>query len=185
MDDTADDERVAGLTGVVGVVVVLAVGQGFKVVTTVEELLDVGTTGALNDELATRVVGCVVSGVKNQVIKDNKVALTTTSNSIEFLFGHDGHGAHKLNVLALVDLVSNFHDDEGHYEGHRGHNPQVVPLHTAGVVRVDTRGSAVDSNKDEEPGEVLVDVTEAHQEGGVRASLPSAEVRYKASDDQG
>jgi hypothetical protein len=184
-DNSADDEGVASFTGVVGVVVVFTVGKGFKVVATVEELRHISATGALNDELATGMVGSVISAVENQVIEDEKVTLASAGDSVELFLGDMGKGVHELDVFAHVDLMHNLHDDQGNKEGHGGNNPEMEPLHTAGVVGVDSGGGAPDGNEDEQPGQVLVEVAESHQEGGVGASLPSAEVRNEAGDDEG
>ena len=110
----ADDERVAGDSGVVGVVVVLTVVCGFKVVATVEEFRYVSATSAFDDELATRVVRGVVSAVEDEIVEEEKVALTFAGNSVELFFGDDGKGSHKLDVLSHELLVTNLKDNHRH-----------------------------------------------------------------------
>ena len=46
-------------------IVILTISGGFKIVTSIEELADVGTTSALNNKLATRVIGSVISSIKH------------------------------------------------------------------------------------------------------------------------
>lgn len=133
----ANDKAVAGFSGVVGVVVVDAVGQWLQVVTSVEELGDVGTSGSLDDELATWMVWSVVSSVKDQVVKQEKVSLSTSSNGVKLILGDDGEWVDETDVLAGVDLVAHFHDDQGNEEQDWGHDPQVEVLVAPGVVGVD------------------------------------------------
>lgn len=68
--ELANDERVASDTSIVGVVVVLTIVCGLKVVTTIEELGDISAAGTLNDELATGMVGCVISAVKHEIVEE-------------------------------------------------------------------------------------------------------------------
>lgn len=183
-DEFTNDKGITSFTSVVGVVVVHSVGEWFQVVSTVEELGDIGTTGSLDDELATWVVWGVVSSIQNEIVEQEKVALASAGDSVELLLGDSGEWGLELNVLAHVQLVTDLHDNKWDNEGDWRHNPKVVPLHSVGVVGIDTGGSAVDSNQDEQPGEVLVNVTEAHQKGRVAASLPSAEVGNETGKDE-
>lgn len=180
----ANDERVAGNAGVVGVVVVLAIVCGFKVVTTVEELGYVSSTGALNNEFATGMVGSVISAVEDKVIEEEKVASALAGNSVEFFFSDDSERSHELDVLSEEHLVANFKHDHRDNEGYGGDNPKVVPLHAVTVVGVDTCGNTVDCNEDHQPGEVLVKITESHQESSTRSCLPSAEVGNKSGNHE-
>lgn len=99
-------------------VVVLTIGQGFQIVTTIEELRNVSTTAPLNNELATRVVRSIVSAVQDEVVKEEKVAFAASGNSVELLFGNGSQGSGELDVLAGVDLVLNLHHNPGHDERH-------------------------------------------------------------------
>lgn len=46
-------------------VVILTISGWFKIVTSVEELADVSTTSALNNKLATRMIGSIISSIKD------------------------------------------------------------------------------------------------------------------------
>lgn len=70
-------------------VVVFTVGQGLQVVATVEEFRDVSASASFDDELATWVVGCVVSSVKYEVIKKEEMALPSARNSVELFLSHN------------------------------------------------------------------------------------------------
>ena len=114
-----NNEGVAGDSGVVGVVVVLTVVCGFKIVTTVEEFGDISSTGALNDELATGVVRGVVSAVEDEIVEEEKVALTFAGDCVELFFSDNGEGSHKLDMLSKEHLVANLKDDHRHNKGDR------------------------------------------------------------------
>lgn len=128
--------------------VVFTIGEGFQVVTTVEELGDISAAGALNDELATGMVGSIVSGVKDQVVEEDEVASALAGNSVEFFLSDGGQGADELEVLAQEDLIMSFHNNQWHQEGNGGNDPKVVKLVASCVVRVNTGGNAPDAHED-------------------------------------
>lgn len=176
-------------------VVVDTVSEGFEIVATIEELGNVSSTGALNDELTTRVVGGVVSGIENEIIEEQEVTLAIADNSVELILGDGGHRLNEGNVLSKVNLVlvlTNGKDGDD-TEGVNPYEPGKVRSSLCLNVRsgvpevnpgVDTNGAREEGNEDHEPRNVLVDIAESHEAGSVGAGLPSAEVGKKSSDDQ-
>lgn len=122
----------------------------FQVVTTIEKLADIGTTSSLNNELATGMVGCIVGSVKNEIIKKQKVALTSSCNSIEFLLGNGNQWRCEFNKLAHKELMTDFKDDQRHEKLDWNADPEKCVL-LALIVAVDTGCSSENSNYGHEP----------------------------------
>jgi hypothetical protein len=161
-DHSANNESVAGLTSVVGVVVVDTVGEGFEIVSTIEELGNVSTTGALNNELTAGMVGSVVSGIEDEIIEEQEVALAIADNSVELILGDGGHGLNEWNVLSKVNLVFVFTEtkDSNDTDGVNPYEPGKVRsassyLLWSGIPEVNpginTNGAGEKGNEDHEP----------------------------------
>lgn len=194
-DHSANDKSVAGLTSVVGMVVVDTVSEGFKIVATIEELGNISSTGALNDELTARVVRGVVSGIENEIIEEQEVTLAVADNSVELILSDGGHGLNEGNVLSKVNLIEVLTSDEDgdDTEGVNPYEPGKVRSSLFLNVRsgvpevnpgVDTNSATEESDEDHEPRNVLVNIAESHEAGSVGTGLPSAEVGKKSSYDQ-
>lgn len=108
-----DDKSVAGHSCVVGVVVVCSVVLGFKIVATIEEFADVSAAGSFDDEFAAWVVGSIVSSIENKIIEKEKVALSFSSDGVEFFFSHGCNWSPEFLELADVNLMTDFHECPG------------------------------------------------------------------------
>ena len=116
---------VDGETSVVSVVVVLTVVLWFQIVATVEELTDVGSSSSFDDELATGMVGCIVSSINNKIIDQKKMSSTFASDCVELFLGHHSCRFDKINICSEENLVTNFHNDPWNDKCNSGSYPEM------------------------------------------------------------
>ena len=62
----------------------------------------------------------------------------STGDSVKLFLSNQSDRVSKLDVSAQVELMENFHDDQGNQECKGGENPETVMLITAAVVRVNS-----------------------------------------------
>ena len=82
----------------------------FQVVAAIEEFTNVSSASPLDDELSTWVVRCVVSGIDDEVVKQEQVSAAFASDGVKLFLSHGSSRSNEVDVSSDEHLVSYLHD---------------------------------------------------------------------------
>ena len=82
----------------------------FQVVAAIEEFTNVSSASPLDDELATWVIRSVVSGIDDEVVKQEQVSSAFASYGVELLLTHGSSRFNEVDVSSDEHLVTDLHD---------------------------------------------------------------------------
>ena len=127
-DELANNKMVYGKASVVCVVVVEAVVLRLQVVSSVEELADVGAASPFDDELTAGVIGSIVSGINDKVVNKQQVTSSFASDRVKLFLSHRSGWLDKVYIGAHENLVTDFHDNPWERKDENTGDPKVWEL---------------------------------------------------------
>jgi hypothetical protein len=127
-DELSNNKMVDGEASVICVVVVEAVVLWLQVVSSVEELADVGAASPFDDELTAGVIGSIVSGINDKVINKQQVTSSFASDRVKLFLSHHSGWLDKVYIGAHKNLVTDFHDNPWERKDENTGDPKVWEL---------------------------------------------------------
>ena len=149
-DELSNNKMVDGEASVVCVVVVEAVVLWLQVVSSVEELADVGAASPFDDELTAGVIGSIVSGINDKVVNKQQVTSSFASDRVKLFLSHHSGWLDKVYIGAHENLVTNFHDNPWQRKDDNTGDPKVWELFSRLVVASHTSHCSKNCDEDNE-----------------------------------